>query len=73
MQLEHIADSVHTALTHDPLVDVPELAGCVTLIDGLDPRHGVSFPPGVIKSVFLERALTDNIEKGLALFLTNNL
>jgi hypothetical protein len=26
-----------------------------------------------IKSVFLEGALTDNIEKGLALFLTNNL
>ncbi len=42
MQLEHIADPLRTALIHDPLVDVPELAGCVTFIDGLDQALAAS-------------------------------
>ena len=38
------------------------------VVKGFGCRIG-TFP----ESVFLERALTNNIEKGLALFLTNNL
>jgi len=43
----------------------------------LPPRMVVAlqeeFPRPEVPSSLLERALTDNIEKGLALFFTNNL